>query len=109
MLIAGVQRGREPGQIFRYRWQSQRGDAEELQARIREAGAGVIDLDHLLLIADHFEALPEEVEVLELEPVDAGCGDRLSPRAADRLREVLADVRREVLARAGHAYRGGTP
>ena len=57
----------------------------------------MIDLDHLLLIADHFRALPGEVTVVELEPIDPGCGDRLSPRAAELLQEVVADVRREAL------------
>ena len=97
ILLAGVGRGREPGQIYRYRWDKRSVGAEELQERIREAGAGVIDLDHLLLIADHFGALPGDVRVIELEPVASGGAD-LSPRAAGLLAEVTELVRREALA-----------
>lgn len=98
ILVAGVERGREPGRIYHAPWERRAIEPEELQARIREAGAGVIDLDHLLLIADYFRALPEEVEIVELEPVDATCGDALSPRAAARLAEALELVRRAALA-----------
>jgi hypothetical protein len=70
----------------------------ELQERIREAGAGVIDLDHLLLIARHFGALPEEVACIELEPVDVVGGDGLSDAAAARLPEALALARAVALA-----------
>ena len=90
ILVAGVERGRPPGRLYRYRWKRRPVDAEELQARIREAGAGVIDLDHLLLIADHFGALPEEVEVIEFEPLDTTLRDQLSPQAT-ALREQLIE------------------
>ena len=104
ILLAGVARGREPGRLYRYRWAGVAPDHEELQARIREAGAGVIDLDHLLVIAQYFGALPDDVVLLELEPVDATGGDGLSPEAAHRLPEAIALARREALA---PARRGG--
>lgn len=97
ILIVGVERGREPGRIYRSRWEKKTVSAEELQARIREAGAGVVDLDHLLLIADYFAALPQDVELIELEPLDTCTGERLSPAAAERLAEVTALVRDEVI------------
>lgn len=67
-----------------------------MQARIREAGAGVIDLDHLLLLAEHFHALPADVEIIELEPVQTS-GEYLSLRAALVLAEVVGQLRREIV------------
>jgi hydrogenase maturation protease len=98
ILLAAVPRGRTPGQIYRYRWEGALPDADEIQERIREAGAGVIDLDHLLVIAQHFGALPGEVVVVELEPVDVAGRDGLSPTAAALLPSVAELVRREALA-----------
>ena len=98
ILLGGVTRGREPGRIYRYRWDGALPDAEEIQARVYEAGAGVIDLDHLLVIAGYFGALPDDVVIVEVEPVDVGGGDRLSQEAADLLPQVLELARREALA-----------
>jgi hydrogenase maturation protease len=98
ILLAAVPRGRTPGEIYRYRWEGALPDADEIQERVREAGAGVIDLDHLLVIAQHFGALPGEVVVVELEPVDAAGRDGLSPAAAALLPGVAELVRREALA-----------
>lgn len=98
VLLAGVERGREPGTLHHYRWSAALTGPEELQARIREAGAGVIDLDHLLIIARHFGTLPEDVVVIELEPADAAGGEELSPEAARLLPRALDLARREALA-----------
>ncbi len=98
ILLAGVARGREPGKIYRYQWRGVRSNPEEIQAYIREAGAGVIDLEHLLVIAQHFGALPHEVIVIELEPIDVTGGDGVSPEAASLLPEVIEMVRREAMA-----------
>lgn len=98
VLIAGMERGREPGELYVHRWDGPEVDPEELQKRIFEAGAGVVDLDHLLFITRHFGALPDEVILIELEPVDPGGGLELSPTAAGRLEEVVEVARREALA-----------
>ena len=97
ILLGGVTRGREPGRIYRYRWDGALPDAEEIQARVYEAGAGVIDLDHLLVIAGYFGALPDDVVIIEVEPVDVS-GDGLSQDAAELLPQVLELARREALA-----------
>ena len=93
VLVAGVERGREPGQLSCVLWRPIALNDEDVQARIREAGAGVIDLDHLLVIAQHFGSLPSEVFCIELEPVDAHGGERLSEIAARQVSEACALVR----------------
>jgi hydrogenase maturation protease len=97
-LITSTVRDREPGSITTYRYISSVHNQEELQARIQEAGAGVIDIDHLLKIADFFHALPEEVYVYELEPVDGEGGEGLSPMALSKLDGVIKDIRMKIMA-----------
>ncbi len=58
ILVAVAERGREPGRLYRLRCDPKMPDTEEVQARMCEASAGVIDLDHLLVIGRHFDALP---------------------------------------------------
>lgn len=97
ILLAAVERGRPAGTLERTLWRPRPLDPEELQARIFEAGAGVLDLDHLLAIAQHFEALPPEVVLYELEPISLDGGVELSAGARRRLEEVEQAVVREVL------------
>jgi hydrogenase maturation protease len=97
LLIASAMRDREPGRLYIRQWHPEPLDPEDVQARIREAGAGVIDLDHLLVISHHFEALPPEVTLLEIEPVDTSGGEGLSPQIEALLVEVVEHVRQLAL------------
>lgn len=107
ILLAAIERGREPGRLYRYRWSGELPDGEEIQARLREAGAGVIDIDHLLAIAGRFGALPDDVLCIELEPPQGCRGDALSEDARRLLDEAVAIVRDEVLSSATPAATGG--
>lgn len=104
VLVAAAPRDREPGRLYRRELPSLSPPPEEVQARIREAGAGVIDLDHLLVIADHFGVLPDEVILFELEPEDTSGGEGLSARAASLLPDAVDRVRAAALdgRRPGH-------
>lgn len=95
ILLAGVERGRAPGQVYIYQWPGASPDQDEIQARIREAGAGVIDLDHLLCIAQHFQALPEDVLLVEVEPLDTHGGEGLSPEVDDLLPQIIEFVHKQ--------------
>jgi hydrogenase maturation protease len=97
ILLGATVRGRAPGQLYRERWRPGGPDTDEIQARIREAGAGVLDVDHLLVIAQHFQALPADVLVLELEPLDLSGGAGLSAEAQARVPEAIDLVQRAVL------------
>jgi hydrogenase maturation protease len=98
VLVAGISRGRVPGQLYAGRWHGVLPDTDEIQARVREAGAGVVDLDHLLIIAHYFGALPPEVVTLEFEPVDVAGGDGLSPAATAALPRAIDQARAAALA-----------
>jgi hydrogenase maturation protease len=98
ILLAAAVRDREPGQLYAYPWTPVPVDPEEIQARIYEAGAGVIDLDHLLIIGRQFGALPEDVLLIELEPLDMAGGEALSPQAAALLPQAVDLARSRALA-----------
>jgi hydrogenase maturation protease len=98
ILLAATVRDREPGRLYAYQWPALPVPPEEIQARIYEAGAGVIDLDHLLIIGRQFGALPEDVLLIELEPVDMAGGLGLSAQAAALLPQAVDLARNEALA-----------
>lgn len=98
VLVAVTERGREPGQLYRLRCDPKMPDTEEVQARMYEASAGVIDLDHLLVIGRHFDALPADVVAIELEPHPGTTGDELSAQVQTLLPDAIAFVRAEALA-----------
>jgi len=100
ILLGVTQRGREPDRLYRFRCDGTTPEGEEVQARMYEASAGVIDLDHLIVIGRHFGALPDDVLAIELEPHPGTTGDQLSPAAQALLADALELVRREVLASA---------
>ncbi len=98
VLIAVTERGREPGWLYRFQCDPTMPDTEEVQARMYEAGAGVVDLDHLVVIGRHFGALPGDVVAIELEPHSGTTGDALSSAAQALIPDAIDLVRREVLA-----------
>ncbi|MDP9402593.1 MAG: hydrogenase maturation protease [Actinomycetota bacterium] len=100
ILIAVTERGRQPGRLYRFRCELAIPDGEDVQARMYEAGAGVIDLDHLVVIGRHFGGLPNDVVAIELEPHPGTTGDQLSAPVQALLSDAIDLVRSEVLATA---------
>ncbi len=94
VFVAAVARGRKPGGVYCYRWEGILPSAEEIQQRIGEAVMGVIDLDNLLIVAQHFGVLPRDVVVVEVEPEDTGWGVGFSPGVQEALPAVIETVRR---------------
>ena len=86
IFVAGVHRGRKPGVVTRTRWKAPDTTTDALQGRVAEALTGVISIDNLLEICAYFKALPPEVILIEVEPVEDTWGEQLSAegaRAAD--------------------------
>ena len=97
VFVASVERGREPGRVSCYRWSGHLPDAAEIQQRVGEAVMGVISLDNLLIIGQHFGVFPPDVVVVEVEPEDTGWGSGFTPRIEAALDEAVAAVRRAAL------------
>ncbi len=99
-IFAGaIERGREPGKLYTYAWLADKPDPELVQERISEALTGVIGLENLLIIAHHFDALPADTTVIELEPVEQEWGSDMSEIGRQRLTETIAWIQAEVQAK----------
>lgn len=96
VFVAGVRRGREPGTVTRAVWRTPLLAAEEVQERVAEAVTGVIGLDTLLIVLGYFEALPDRVTLIEIEPCDESWGPDLSDSVEAGLVEAERLVRDEV-------------
>lgn len=97
VLLSAVERGLEPGTVTCCRWDGALPDAEEIQARIGEAVMGIISIDNLLIVGEHFRAWPSDVRVVEVEPDACEFGMDFSPRIAASLDDIVAAVRRAAL------------
>ena len=97
VFVAAVERGRERGRVYCYRWDGALPDAEEIQQRVGEGITGVISLDNLLIVGQYFGALPADVVVVEVEPEDTGWGPGFSARVEAALPELIETVRRAAL------------
>lgn len=97
VLAAAVARGRPAGSIHERRWAHPPVSGDEVQERIGEALTGVISLDALLIVLDHFGVLPDDTTLIEVEPVDHGWGEGFSPTLAAQVPVIEARVRAAVL------------
>lgn len=93
VLVGSADRGPDGDRLRSYRWDGALPEPDEIQARVAEAVTGVIDLDHLLIVAEQFGALPTEVFVVEIRPVATEFGLETSPFVAALLPEVRRLVR----------------
>ena len=93
VLVAGVKRGRPSGSVTQYRWDGRLPDEEEIQARVEEAGSGVISLDNLLVFLTYFRRLPEEVVVIEVEGAEEDWGEGFTPEVEAAIPRVVAQIR----------------
>lgn len=98
LFVGAMERGRPPGTVELRRWSPTTPSLEELQARVAEAVTGVISLENLLLILQHFGALPAETLVLEIEPSDAGWGQGFSSTGQAAFAEAEAIARDAIAA-----------
>jgi hydrogenase maturation protease len=101
LLVAGVRRGDPPGTVRRRRWTHPAPPPDEIQARVGEALTGIIGLETLLTVLDHFRALPDNTLIFEVEPRDEDWGAELSPpveAVVDRVDRLLREAVTEMLA-----------
>jgi hydrogenase maturation protease len=106
ILAGAVERGREPGTLATYSWLPDTPDPDLVQGCVLEAGAGVISLENLLIVAQHFGALPADTSVVELEPVEKEWNTELSALGEERLEQAVEWIKREVHSGARHSGNG---
>lgn len=92
VFVGAVDRGREPGTITAYQYDHVLPDVKEVQDRVGDSVTGSISLDNLIIVAEAFKALPEDVWVVEIEPADEIWGDGFSPTIEAKLPEIVETV-----------------
>jgi hydrogenase maturation protease len=92
VLVAAVERGREPGTVKAYRWDHALPSNDKIQDRVGEAVTGSISLDNLLIVTEAFGAFPDDVWVVEVEPADETWGDGFSDIVQAKLPEIEETV-----------------
>ena len=75
VLVAAVARGAKTGAVTCRRWIGGELDVMAVQQRIFEAVTGIISVDNLLVIGEHFGIWPREVIVIEVEIPDDSVGN----------------------------------
>ena len=98
-VSAAEREGRKPGTLDVYKWNFAPLDEEAVQECVAESVTGIISLDNLMMILQYFKALPPEVFVLDLEPVDSEIGFECSPKIAARFDEFSEIVREKATAK----------
>ncbi|GAC1493424.1 MAG: hypothetical protein NVS1B5_18710 [Gemmatimonadaceae bacterium] len=69
---------RTPGAIKAYRWDGALPSEEDIQRAVTDGVTGLIALSNTLVIARHFNALPHDVVIVEVEPQSNEFGAGLS-------------------------------
>ena len=92
-VSAAEREGREPGTLNVYNWTFPKLDNETVQESVGESVTGIISLDNLLMILQYFRALPRDVEIIEIEPIDSSIGFECSPEITARFPEFTEIIR----------------
>jgi hydrogenase maturation protease len=95
LLLGATRRNRVPGRLYSFR-PGRLPPADEVQRRVGEALTGVISLDNLWMICRAFAVLPEDVEILEVEPAEEGWGETLTPDVERGVPRAVEWVRQRV-------------
>ncbi len=97
ILVSAANRGRVPGTLEVYDWDGKMPDEAGIQACIGEAVTGVLSLENLLVVCKHFDVLPKDVTIVEIEPQNEEYGLEFTPVVAAKVDEAIEIVKREAM------------
>lgn len=107
VLVGAVERpGRRPGAVTAYRWDGVLSGPEEIQRAVAEAVTGVISMDNTLVVVRHFGGWPDDLVVIEIQPLLHEFGDKMSPAVA---RAVESAARQALVLATDPAARAALP
>ncbi len=92
VFVGSADRGRRPGTVTVVRYDHVLPDANEIQERVADSTTGTISLDNLVIVAEAFKSLPDDVWIVEIEPADETWGDGFSPTIEAKLPEIMETV-----------------
>lgn len=98
VLVAAFPRGDAPGTVRTLHPPRHQLDPKDVQARLGESAAGVIDWEHTIVVTSYFGALPSETTLIEVEPGRLSFGQALSDSVEAAFETVQQIVREEVTA-----------
>lgn len=104
VFLAGVGRGRKPGGIYCYRWKSAFPSNAEVQQCVTEGVTGVVSLDNLLVIGEYFKVWPDEIVVIEVEPLAEDWGPDYSEPVQAAMSVLPGLIRAVALGPLNHIY-----
>lgn len=97
IFVSGTPRDdRPPGTFARWVPHPTLPDADEIHGRIGDCVMGAVSVDNLLIIARFYRVLPDDVVLVEIEPVDDTWGSELSPAVARSLDLAVNTVLEEI-------------
>lgn len=95
ILVAAVPRpGRLPATVAAYRWDGVMPPPDDVQRAVTDAVTGVISVDDTVVVTRQFGALPDDVILVEIEPMLHDFGDAVSRPIAGIVDDVIALVTR---------------
>ncbi len=97
-VSAAERMGRPPGTLDISDWDFAPLDETVVQECVAESVTGIISVDNLMMILQYFKALPPEIVLLDLEPVDSEIGFECSPEITARFDEFSQIVREKATA-----------
>jgi len=92
VFVGAIERGRDPATVTTIKYDHVLPPVEEIQERVGDSVTGSISLDNLVIVAEAFKALPEDVWIVEIEPADETWGDGFSPEVEAKLPEIMETV-----------------
>lgn len=103
VVASAVRPGRAPGTVTVRQWDRVLPPDEDIQQAITEAVTGIIALDNTLVIAAYFRALPPDVTIVEIEPLEHAFGAELSDVVRRGVSEAVARIRELARTREARA------
>ena len=97
IFVSGLERDdRPPGSLARWCPVIELPSDDEIHGRIGDCVMGAVNVDTLLIMGRFFGGLPDDVVLIEAQPVDDSWGSELSPALAAVLDSAVAMVREEI-------------
>ena len=94
ILLAAIERpGRDIGDIDVFRWMGGLPDKEMIQACIGDAVTGVISVENLLIIGEHFKIWPPEIFIVDVEPGPETAGIEFTDEVKKIIRDFISTIR----------------
>ena len=94
ILLAAIERQeRNIGDIDVFRWMGRLPDGEMIQACVGDAVTGVISVENLLIIGEHFKIWPAETFIVDVEPGPETAGIEFTAEVQKVIPDFISTIR----------------